>query len=153
MRSAENEKKATAVSLIQKKWFRWSLLLLFVIVILFITQSFFGGSEAIFSSMGSGTDLSSGSADTIQSSCKYHDDDPELFYLKTISGVHYDGGHWFHVAENFMVQHSLFRSRESEQEEKEAKAPEVYFLTDRGGYPVSLSPSPLVLISVTLSEF
>lgn len=30
-----------------------------------------------------------------------------VFVLQTALGVNYDAGHWFHVAENFMAQHSL----------------------------------------------
>jgi hypothetical protein len=32
-----------------------------------------------------------------------------LFVMQTALGVHYDAGHWFHVAENFMAQHSMVR--------------------------------------------
>ncbi len=32
-----------------------------------------------------------------------------LYNLKTKLGVSYDGGHWFHMAENFLTEHSLLR--------------------------------------------
>ena len=32
-----------------------------------------------------------------------------LFNVHTKLGVNYDAGHWFHMAENIMVQHSLLR--------------------------------------------
>eukprot|EP01041_Mallomonas_annulata_P012370 gene12370-26022_t len=41
--------------------------------------------------------------------CKWKDGDPILFKIVTKSGVNYEGGHWFHIAENFMVQHSILR--------------------------------------------
>jgi hypothetical protein len=59
--------------------------------------------------------------------CTWREGDPQLFYLKTTSGVNYDGGHWFHVAENFMVQHAILRSNGGA-----ADASDVYFNTDRG---------------------
>lgn len=63
-----------------------------------------------------------------QIQCSHAGDNiPEIYALKTISGVHYDGGHWFHVAENFMVQHSILKLSQ-----REGKASEIYFLTDRG---------------------
>lgn len=35
--------------------------------------------------------------------------DAVLFNIHTKLGVNYDAGHWFHMAENIMVQHSLLR--------------------------------------------
>jgi hypothetical protein len=32
-----------------------------------------------------------------------------LYVMQTSLGVNYDGSHWFHVAENFMAQHSVVR--------------------------------------------
>jgi hypothetical protein len=34
-----------------------------------------------------------------------------LFNIKTKLGVNYDAGHWFHMAENLMVEHSLLRRK------------------------------------------
>jgi len=42
--------------------------------------------------------------------CPWSEGDPVLFHLRTKLGVNYDAGHWFHMAENFMVQHSILRS-------------------------------------------
>jgi hypothetical protein len=140
--SSENEKPT--LPLIQKKWFRWSLLLLLVAVT-FLVLSQYSFSTNTGNSIATHHE---------SKSCKYRDDDPELFYLKTISGVHYDGGHWFHVAENFMVQHSLFRSRSSstsKQGGEEAHAPEVYFLTDRGEDSLSISLSLSLSLSFSFS--
>jgi len=41
--------------------------------------------------------------------CPWSEGNPVLFHLKTKLGVNYDAGHWFHMAENFMVQHSILR--------------------------------------------
>ena len=46
----------------------------------------------------------------LQHRCVWHEGDPVIFNLKTKMGVNYDAGHWFHMAENFMVQHSVLRS-------------------------------------------
>jgi hypothetical protein len=34
-----------------------------------------------------------------------------LFNIKTKLGVNYDAGHWFHMAENLMVEHSILRRK------------------------------------------
>jgi len=34
---------------------------------------------------------------------------PTLYNMKTKMHVTYEGGHWFHMAENFMTQHSILR--------------------------------------------
>jgi hypothetical protein len=39
--------------------------------------------------------------------CSWREGDPVLYYLKTKLGVTYEADHWFHMAENFMVQHSI----------------------------------------------
>lgn len=36
---------------------------------------------------------------------------PVLYNLRTKMGVNYDAGHWFHMAENFMTQHSILREK------------------------------------------
>lgn len=41
--------------------------------------------------------------------CNWRQTDAVLFSMNTKSGVNYEGGHWFHMAENFMVQHSILR--------------------------------------------
>lgn len=46
---------------------------------------------------------------TIQHRCQWKEGDPVVYHLKTKMGVNYDAGHWFHMAENFMVQHSILR--------------------------------------------
>ena len=67
-------------------------------------------------------------------SCTWQEGDSQLFYLKTTSGVNYDGGHWFHVAENFMVQHSILRKSGNL-----ANSSTVFFVTDRGMHSTSLT--------------
>ena len=59
-------------------------------------------------------------------SCLWEEGDPVLLNLRTKSGVNYEGGHWFHVAENFMVQHSILRSTY-----RLANSSHVYFNIDK----------------------
>lgn len=40
-------------------------------------------------------------------------DSPVLVNLKTKMKVHYDGGQWYHMAENFLVQHSLLAKHQA----------------------------------------
>lgn len=116
-------------SLLRRRWILISLTAL--ALFLFLILQFYSSPS---SSSPSSSSFSSDHHQERKDQCKYNENnDPtatstaELFYLQTISGVHYDGGHWFHVAENFMVQHSILRASHSE-----GKTPEVYFLTDRG---------------------
>jgi hypothetical protein len=66
--------------------------------------------------------------------CVWSEGDPQLFHLKTSSGVHYDGGHWFHVAENFMVQHTLMRQRQVTKGIGLATSSDVYLSLDREAF-------------------
>ena len=50
-----------------------------------------------------------------------------LFQLRTKLGVNYDAGHWFHIAENFMVQHSTLREKN-----QLANSSTIYFSFDTG---------------------
>ena len=77
------------------------------------------------------TQLTTSSVTHSHESCAWKEGDPELFHLKTSSGVHYDGGHWFHVAENFMVQHTLLRQRQKSNGIGLATSKEVYLSLDR----------------------
>lgn len=47
---------------------------------------------------------------TLQHRCVWREGDPVIYHMKTKMGVNYDAGHWFHMAENFMVQHSVLRN-------------------------------------------
>jgi hypothetical protein len=38
-------------------------------------------------------------------------DAPVIYNMRTALGVNYDAGHWFHMSENFMTQHSILRSK------------------------------------------
>jgi hypothetical protein len=122
---------ASSVSPVRRRW----ILVTVTAIVLFLILQFFSSSSSSSSSLSLSSSSSVAPSDHHQekkNQCKYNENnDPaaaaELFYLQTISGVHYDGGHWFHVAENFMVQHSILRASQGE-----GKTPEVYFLTDRG---------------------
>lgn len=43
--------------------------------------------------------------------CKWEPTMPVFFNVKTHLGVNYDAGHWFHMAENLMVEHSILRKK------------------------------------------
>lgn len=43
--------------------------------------------------------------------CTWQTGGPVVYLLHTHLGVNYDAGHWFHMAENFMAQHSLLRAQ------------------------------------------
>lgn len=43
--------------------------------------------------------------------CNWQEGDAVIYHLKTKLGVTYDAGHWFHMSENFMAQHSKLRER------------------------------------------
>ena len=55
---------------------------------------------------------------------------PHAFLLRTKSGVNYEGGHWFHIAENFMARHSVML----ENNLFSNSTSDVYFLLDDGMY-------------------
>jgi hypothetical protein len=59
--------------------------------------------------------------------CNRNEDFPTYFELKTKLGVNYDAGHWFHMAENFMVYHSVLR-----QKHLLSNSSEVYLNFDKG---------------------
>lgn len=44
--------------------------------------------------------------------CSWKPGDPVIYNLKTKMGVNYDAGHWFHMSENFMTQHSILRAKD-----------------------------------------
>lgn len=64
---------------------------------------------------------------TLQHRCAWKEGDPVVYHLKTKMGVNYDAGHWFHMAENFMVQHSILRSAN-----QLTNASEVFYSFDKG---------------------
>ncbi len=45
--------------------------------------------------------------------CEWKNDDAILYNLKSSPHVNFEGNHWFHVAENFMVQHSILRASDN----------------------------------------
>lgn len=44
--------------------------------------------------------------------CKWDPSMPVFVNIKTQLGVNYDAGHWFHMAENIMVEHSILRKKD-----------------------------------------
>ena len=65
-------------------------------------------------------------ADATDSPCRWKDGDPELYFLKTSLGVNYEGSHWFHMAETFMVQHSILRKTH-----RQSNSTNIYYLFDK----------------------
>lgn len=95
-----------------------------VIIVFITTENFWEGNALTSSTM----------AQSYHDSCVWTEGDPQLFHLKTSSGVHYDGGHWFHVAENFMVQHTLMRQRQKKTGVGLASSKDVYLSIDRDAF-------------------
>ena len=56
-------------------------------------------------------------------------DDKSLYNLNTKLGVTYDGSHWFHIAENFMTQHSILRTKQLQ-----SCTQHIYFNLDKPGF-------------------
>ena len=54
-------------------------------------------------------------------------DQPVIYNLKTELGVTYQGSHWFHMAENFMTQHSILREKK-----QQTCVSETYFNFNKG---------------------
>lgn len=46
-------------------------------------------------------------------SCTWSEADPQLYHLKLSEHVNFFGSHWFHVAENVLVQHSILRKKDA----------------------------------------
>jgi len=64
-----------------------------------------------FSSVSSSKNLREDFLEFNSRKCDWNDKSPTIFYLNSKSGVNYEGGHWFHIAENFLVLHSILRSQ------------------------------------------
>jgi len=50
--------------------------------------------------------------------CTPNSNSPILLNLKTRMQVYYDGGQWFHMTENFLVQHSLLAEQQRQLQGK-----------------------------------
>jgi len=61
------------------------------------------------------------------STCKWSEDMPVVFNIKTKLGVNYDAGHWFHMAENIMTQHAILR-----KQKKLSNHSIIYYNFDKG---------------------
>jgi hypothetical protein len=59
--------------------------------------------------------------------------------------LNYNGGHWFHMAENFMAEFSQRRLQH-----RFSNASEIYYLFDEGMLPSILFRSRLILFNVTI---
>lgn len=58
--------------------------------------------------------------------CSWKIGGPTIFNMKTSLGVSYEAGHWFHMAENFMVHHSTLRALQLQ-----ANSSEIFFNFDK----------------------
>ena len=61
------------------------------------------------STSGTSTSTSTRTSTSTINMCKWTPGGPVFFNLNTKLGVSYEGGHWFHMAENFMTAHSSLR--------------------------------------------
>ena len=71
------------------------------------------GSSSIKSGVHSGTSGTSGSSSSSNAlrQCEWQEGGPLFFDLHTKLGVSYEGGHWFHMAENFLTARSALRKQ------------------------------------------
>lgn len=66
--------------------------------------------------------------------CHWTPSDPIFYNIHTKLGVNYDGGHWFHMAENIMTMHSVLRAQN-----RLANASTVYFNFDEKDFASNLN--------------
>lgn len=66
--------------------------------------------------------------------CTWQEGDPTLYHLRTKLGVNYDAGHWFHMSENFLAEHSRLRATHLA-----ANSSTVYLAFDAPGFVGSLN--------------
>lgn len=59
--------------------------------------------------------------------CKWTESDPAIFSMRTKTNVFYDAGQWYHMTENFLIQHSILREKNAL-----ASASQVFFNFDEG---------------------
>lgn len=71
------------------------------------TASSFSIFDSIFGDEPTSAAISHGFG--VNKDCNWLPGGPVIYNMKTKLGVNYDAGHWFHMAENFMVQHSTLR--------------------------------------------
>lgn len=68
---------------------------------------------------------------------------PAMFHLKTKLGVSYGGGHWFHMAENFMAQHSALRASKGGSTRSA-----IYFNFDEPGFVSELNGVTKLMVAL-----
>jgi len=68
---------------------------------------------------------------------------PAMFLLKTKLGVTYGGGHWFHMAENFMAQHSVLRAAAGGSTRNS-----IYFNFDEAGFVKELNGVTKLMVAI-----
>ena len=75
--------------------------------------------------------------------CIWNNNDPVIYNMRTKLGVGYEGGHWFHMAENFMVQHSILR-----HDGMLTNASNVYYNFDKDGFIKELNGVTKMIVSL-----
>jgi hypothetical protein len=68
---------------------------------------------------------------------------PVMYNLHTKLGVSYSGDHWFHMAENFMAQHSKLRANGGY-----TNSSEVYFNFDKAGFVQELNGITKFMVAI-----
>ena len=94
-------------------WFRWKNQYGWIFVIVLVILSVF---YLIYDTYLSSDDRYFHEQNLISSStinyCKWDTSMPVFVNVKTKLGVNYDAGHWFHMAENLMVEHALLQRKQ-----------------------------------------
>jgi hypothetical protein len=73
--------------------------------------------------------------------CSPNSNSPILLNLKTKMHVSYDGGQWFHMAENFLVQHSLLA-----EQQRQLEGMSIWYNFDKRHFADKLNPFTRFLI-------
>jgi hypothetical protein len=101
-----------------RPWWWFPSIGLFIVLIVYILYNAFYVAENL-------SEVDSHSS--VDRQCNWKTGDPVVYNLKTKMGVNYDAGHWFHMSENFMTQHSILREKHSL-----TNASIVYYNFDKG---------------------
>ena len=119
------------------------ILILVISILIFILGNDYG-HYLLRGSSSSSTSSSILQEDAIiENHCPWQENDPVLYNMKTKLGVSYEGGHWFHMAENFMVQHSILR-----REGKLTNASLVYYNFDKDDFINELNGVTKMIVSL-----
>jgi hypothetical protein len=82
-----------------------------------------------------------------ESGCHWTEGSPVLYHLNTKLGVNYEGDHWFHIAENFMTQHSVLEASKRNTDSKV-----IYFDFDRSGFVAETNGMTKFMIALGVTK-